>query len=221
MAVRQLRNTIHTQIRGKIRRWRVRDRREILDRAAHLYRTQGFHATTMAQIGAAVGILGGSLYHHIESKEALLYEIVEAGTRGLLSAVYEASRQPGSAGARLRAAILAHLRFSTDPARADYAVVFLNEIFNLRDPHMRRALLQLAKHYEDIFAGIIKDGVASKEFRSKVDVQMVVYAVLGMGNWTPRWFRPDGRLSVEQIANEYADLVVHGLSSRNTRPRET
>ena len=180
-----------------------------MDAAARLFRAKGYHGTSMTDIGAVLGVLGGSLYYHLDSKEELLYDVVDTATRGLLTGVYEVSRAPKPAAERLRAAIHNHLRFCVE--RSDYAVVFLNEIPNLRDVHMRRALLQLVKHYEDVFGRIIEDGVKAGEFRKGLDVKVAVYGILGMGNWALRWFRPDGRLSIEQVAEEFANLVIAGL----------
>jgi AcrR family transcriptional regulator len=185
------------------------ERQTIVDAAARLFRTKGYHATSMADIGAAVGRLGGSLYYHVESKEGLLYEIVEVATRDLLAGVRDLSRAPTSPAERLRAAIISHLRLCV--ARSDYAVVFLNEIQNLRDIHRRHTLLQLVKHYEDFFCHVIEDGMIAGEFRKGLDVKVTAYAILGMGNWALRWFRPDGRLSIERIAAGFADLVIEGL----------
>ena len=193
-------------------------RREIVDATARLFRAKGYRATTMADIGSAVGLLRGSLYYHIDSKEQLLYEIVEAGTHGLLGGLHDIARSPAPPGERLRAAILNHLRVLAE--RADYAAVFLNEIPNLRDPHLRRALLRLVKHYEQLFMQLIEDGMASGDFRKGLDVQTAAYAILGMGNWALRWYRPEGRLSIERIAAEFADLVVAGLRRRDEEPGE-
>jgi AcrR family transcriptional regulator len=185
------------------------DRQMIIDAAARLFRTKGYHATSMADIGAAVGRLGGSLYYHIESKEGLLYEIVEVATRNLLAGVRELSRAPTSPAERLRAAIISHLRLCA--ARSDYTAVFLNEIQNLRDVQRRHTLLQLVKHYEDFFCHVIEDGMVTGDFRKGLDVQVTAYAILGMGNWALRWFRPNGRLSIDRIAAGFADLVLDGL----------
>lgn len=122
---------------------------------------KGYYATAMADIGAAAGLPGGSLYYHVESKEAFLYEIVETATRGLLSAVLEIAHMPEPASDRLRAAIVSYLRFSTDPERSDYVVVFLDQIAHLGARHMGRVLNQLVRHYEPSFATIVEDGIAS------------------------------------------------------------
>ncbi len=193
-------------------------RREIVAAAAGLFRAKGFRATTMEDIGGAVGLLRGSLYYHIDGKEKLLYEIVEAGTHGLVSGLHEVARSPRPPAERVREAILNHLRVLAE--RADYAAVFLNEIPNLRDPHLRRALLRLVKHYERLFVQLIEEGVAAGDFRNGGDARAIAYAILGMGNWALRWYRPDGRLSIERIAAEFADLVLEGLRRRGRDGRE-
>jgi AcrR family transcriptional regulator len=185
------------------------ERQMIVDAAARLFRTKGYHATSMADIGAAVGRLGGSLYYHVDSKEGLLYEIVEVATRNLLAGVRELSRAPASPAERLRAMIISHLRLCV--ARSDYTVVFLNEISNLRDVQRRHTLLQLVKHYEDFFCQVIEEGMVAGEFRKGLDVKVTAYAILGMGNWALRWIRPEGRLSIDRIAAGFADLVIEGL----------
>jgi AcrR family transcriptional regulator len=198
----------------KAGRHAVVTRREILDAGARLFRERGYHATTMADIGAAVGVLGGSLYYHVESKEALLYEIMATATQGLLAALREVSQPPKPAAERLRAAIVNHLQFSTAPERNDYAAVFLNEIGNLRHRHMGRALTELVHHYEDSFAAILEDGIAAGEFRSDLDRRTTVFAILGMENWALRWLRPGGRLTVEEVGQRFADLILHGVVAR-------
>lgn len=60
-----------------------------------------------------------------------------------------------------------------------------------------------------------------RQFKKGLDVKTAVFAILGMANWALRWFRPDGRLSIERIAAECADLVVDGLRPREPETRET
>jgi len=202
--------------RRRRRRKRLRDqafRQEIIDAAARLFRAKGYRATTMADIGGAVGLLRGSLYYYIPSKQWLLYAIVEAGTRGLRSRLLEVAHSAKPPVERLREAILMHLRFIAE--HPDYAAVFLDEMRSLRNLKLRRAGRRLMNDYEQLFKALLDEGMAAKDFRRALDVQAVIFAILGMGNWVIRWFRPDGRLAIEQIAAEFADLVIDGLRIRD------
>src|SRR5262245_748429 len=69
------------------------------------------------------------------------------------------------------------------------------------------------KQYERYWQQVLREGVKSGEFRSDLDVQVVSYGVLGMLNWTYRWYEPRGRLGVREVAEQFSALTLAGLTS--------
>lgn len=182
----------------------------ILTEAARLFCKKGYHATSMEDLAAAVGIKKGSLYYYIESKEQLLFEIAElipprfiANVMALLEDTQLTAEQ------KLRTAIEKHLElFETETGLA-WSRVFLLEYRSLPREH-RGGLLEQRQHYENVLRRLIADGVERGEF-APVDVAMVTRAILGMCNWAIEWYSTTGKLSSKEIAASFSDLILKGL----------
>ena len=155
----------------------------ILEEAARLFCEKGYHATSMEDLAAAVGIKKGSLYYYIESKEQLLLQIAElipprfiANVTALLEDTQLTAEQ------KLRTAIMRHLElFETEMGLA-WSRVFLREYRALPAEH-RNKLLEQRRQYENVFRRLITEGVERGEF-APVDITLVTHAILGMCNWT-------------------------------------
>ena len=183
-------------------------RAEMVRAAARLFSARGYHGTSMRDLGNELGLLRGSLYAHIGSKEELLFEVVDAGGERFLERAAEAVHAPGSAAERLRLLLIGHVETATN--HLDAATVFLNEWRYLSDG--LRAVIQAKRdRYEAMVTEIVGDGVASGEFRRDADVRFAVLLVLSAGNWVYQWYRPGGRLTPKQIGERFADLIVKGL----------
>lgn len=182
-------------------------RDELLIVAARLFSQQGYHATTMQDIAEALGILRGSLYYHIEGKEALLYELMERGINELLSHVRPIVQM--DMGPREKLTVLIRRHTVTIARHPDFMAVFLHEWRSL-SPGRRRKILKLRDEYDHIVRQIIADGIANGEFRPR-DVRIATFGLLGLLNWIYQWYSPDGPLSPEEIADEFVDLVMYGL----------
>jgi TetR/AcrR family transcriptional regulator, cholesterol catabolism regulator len=181
---------------------------EIHAAALELFREKGYQATSMREIGDAVGMLKGSLYTYIRSKEDLLAPIFERCTEPL---VVEMERivADGSLDAheQLRAAIRLHVRQVAE--KLDVLTVFVTEWRQLSSESLA-ALRAQTERYVDLMVGIIERGIREEAFRP-VDPRMTVLGLIGMCNWMVRWYRPDGRLTPDQIAEHFFDLVLRGL----------
>ncbi len=182
-------------------------RKELLVAAARLFSRKGYHATSMQDIADELNILRGSLYHYIESKEGLLYELMELGVRTLLEQVRPIVESDLPPDEKLTRLIRQHT--VTIAQYPDFMAVFLHELKSLSPPR-REQILAYRKEYENLVRRVIAEGIAWGTFRP-VNERMVTFALLGMVNWVYQWYSPDGGLSAEEIGAIFGDVVLHGL----------
>jgi AcrR family transcriptional regulator len=182
-------------------------RADIVQAAAQIFRQKGYHATSMRDIADAVHLQKASLYHHIESKQEILLEILDAALDRLtadISAVVESDLSPT---VKLRLALKAYtLRLNED---RDLASVLLLEYRGL-DPKLRARHIARRDRIDQLWRRLVKEGVDAGEFR-RVDPVLTSFALLGVQNWMITWFRDNGRLTAAQAAEGFAELFLKGL----------
>jgi AcrR family transcriptional regulator len=182
----------------------------IMNVAMHLFGKQGFNGTSMRDIANAVGLLPGSLYAHIESKEALLLEIVADGIGRFLAAVEPHVASSGNPLDRLRKMIIAHVEVVADnPERSQ--VVFHQ--WRFLSPEYLPEAIERRKRYETCFVEVIEEGVKMGLIRSDLNHRIAVLSILGAMNWTPEWFSPNGRLSAAEVGDLMANTLLGGILS--------
>jgi AcrR family transcriptional regulator len=182
----------------------------IMNVAMHLFGKQGFNGTSMRDIANAVGLLPGSLYAHIESKEALLLEIVADGIGRFLAAVEPHVASSGNPLDRLRKMIIAHVEVVADnPERSQ--VVFHQ--WRFLSPEYLPEAIERRKRYETCFVEVIEEGVKMGLIRSDLNHRIAVLSILGAVNWTPEWFSPNGRLSAAEVGDLMANTLLGGILS--------
>jgi AcrR family transcriptional regulator len=185
-------------------------RQEIDAVAGELFHAQGYAATSVRDIARALDMQGASLYAHVTSKEELLWSIVDraatAFEAGAEAALVESAA--GDAVDRLAAFVEAHVEVITgDPERAS---VFVTEWRHLSEPH-REEIAGRRDAYEGGLHSLIVDGIASGAFRS-TDPAIAAVFLLSALNGIAAWYRPDGRLIADRIADHFVDLALRSLS---------
>jgi AcrR family transcriptional regulator len=180
---------------------------EIFEAATRIFREKGYHATSMQDIAEAVGLLKGSLYHHISSKHELLLEIFEAGMQEATREIEEIAYADLPPADKLRLAITRHVELIT--GNLDQATVFVMEARAMELEQRQRVVAQ-RDYFDRLFRRIIQEGVDAEVFRP-IDATLVTFALMGMHNWLILWYRRDGRLSPQEIAAIFVDLVLNGL----------
>lgn len=186
----------------------TRPRELELQRAAtQLFRERGFHATSMQDLAEALGMHRGSLYHYIAAKDDLLWTIVSEALEQLDAHVRPELDRPGRGLDRVRHAIAAHLRFAAE--HRDELSLLQIELRSL-PPERRRVLVERRDTYERHWRRALEAGIADGSFRP-IDVRLAGFMILSTCNWFTQWYRPDGPLSVEELAKLLADLLVDGL----------
>lgn len=191
---------------------------DIVTAAAKVFRTKGYHAATVRDIADEVGILKGSLYHHFESKEALLYLVVKEPIAQMWRTISEIAAADLSAPQKLERAIAAHLE--AFDRHYPQLFVYLRERESVKR-RFREMIGFSPKDYERCWQQILREGVESGEFRPDLDIQVASYGLLGMLNWAYKWYDPQGRLSVHEVAKEFTALALAGLAAGGSKPQLT
>ena len=186
----------------------LRRREQIIDTSAGVFAVHGFHGTSTIELCEANGLGKGPHYYYIGSKEALLAAIhdrvmdeVIAGAERVVDAGGTPTEQLTALGAELLDVISRY---------PDHVWVFLHEFPALTGDNASQ--FRSRRHqYERVVESVIAAGVDSGEFRD-VDPRLTSRAWLGMPNYTYLWLKPDGRLSAAEVAEQFSDLFVHGVT---------
>jgi len=182
-------------------------REDILDAAAQAFRQKGFHGASMQDVATAVNLQKASLYHHVSSKQELLLALLERALGLLTEHISGIANQELPADQKLRLMMRAYLVALAD--NSDLSTVLLFEHRSLDKKSHARHVPQRDK-FEGLWRDVINEGVRARVFDC-ADSGVAVRALMGIMNWTLTWYRPDGGKPIEKIADEYADLLFHGL----------
>ncbi len=189
------------------------DRHEqILAVAAGLFARKGVAATTVREIADEVGILSGSLYHHFDSKEAMVDQILAPYLRDLGTACDQALSAPADPATRLRGLISASLRVAA--AHPHATEIYQSDVNYLTQSERFGYLTDAAAQVRKTWLRVIEDGVASGAFRPDVDPG-IVYRLMRDAIWlSVRWFKPSTRCSPAKFAADCTSLFLDGLAAR-------
>jgi AcrR family transcriptional regulator len=178
----------------------------IREGAARLFAERGYHATGIAEICEAVGLGRGALYHHIGSKEELLFEISSLGLDELFEVSEAILAEPLGAAEKLRRLSRTLMRNLAENRAA--LTVYFREL-DLMSAEYRSRLVERRAGYQVLWEGVLAEGVERGEFIAPDPV--VVKGLLGMHNYSYLWLREDGRLTPEEIGDRFCDVVLAGL----------
>ncbi len=191
-------------------------RRELLDTAAEVFAAQGYDATTVRRIADAAGLLAGSLYHHFDSKESTLDEILSAFLDELLAGYATVLAAGLGPGETIQALVTESFR-EIDRHRAAVAI-YRKESRHLQDQPRFGYLADARHRFETAWIGTLERGVTVGDFRADLDVRLTYRFVRDTVWVAASWYRPGGQHSPEEIARQYLSMVLEGIASR-TRTR--
>lgn len=181
----------------------------ILRVAAELFARNGYHATGVAELCDAVRLGRGALYYHIGNKENLLFEISRAQVVALIEGaipVVEGGERPTEKFRVLARELMRNIANN----RAEWAVFFRE--FTALTGSRRTEILTARDTYEGLWARVVMEGVAAKEFRETDPI--LVKGVLGMFNYSYLWLRPQGRLRPHEVADIFAETALNGIRAK-------
>jgi TetR/AcrR family transcriptional regulator, cholesterol catabolism regulator len=189
-------------------------RTELLALAAGMFAERGFVSTTVRDIADAAGILSGSLYHHFDSKESMVDEIL----RGFLDELFGRYREIVAAGrdprATLREVVIASFE-CIDRRHAEVAI-FQNESKYLTQFDRFGYLSERNAEFRKLWLGLLNNGVGAGVFRADLDAELV-YRFIRDTVWVAvRWYQPGGALSARAVADQYLGILLDGISQPTT-----
>ncbi len=188
---------------------------DIIQAAAQIFRQKGYHGTSMQDIADAVHLQKASLYHHVTGKQDILVTILDQALDLLIEDIQQVAHSDLSPQDKIRSAMRTYVKRLTGDL--DLATVLLTEHRSL-DDELRSIHVVRRDRFESLWRKIVQEGIESGVFR-EVDARLTSFAFLGVLNWLITWYRHDGSLTGEQIADRFADLLLSGLvmPSKGTR----
>ena len=186
----------------------------ITDVAIDLFYQKGYFATSVSEIARRCGIQKASIYYHYPSKEAILFHIQRITMEELTGYLRGNLEGLTDVEACMRAAVRSHVRFHLNRQRETF--IANSELRGLTPDHYQE-IVGRRDEYEQIFQDIIQEGCESGAF-APVDVKILSYAILTLCNAGAMWFKPEGRMPVDAIADIYEAFVLQGLKTGRLGP---
>lgn len=175
-----------------------------------MFAQKGFAATTMRDIATGLGMEAASLYSHIKGKDELLDTICFGMAEKFLEGIREVNDIYFNASEKLRMAVRNHVRIACHSTAG--GKVFMDEWRNLPEPRLTE-FKWMRNEYEEGFRDILKTGETEGLF-NEVDEKFAVLTILGAINWVSEWYRPDGAMKPDQIADRLSSFVLTGLEKK-------
>lgn len=187
-----------------------RRRGEVIEVAAKVFAQRGYHETTIEDLIEASGMTRGGLYHYTQSKRDLLLAVIDELMRPLLAQARALVREPQPPEVHLRQLLrlwLAHVA-----SHRNHMIVFSQERQTLSHGAGWSEVRKARKRFERMLAQVLDRGREEGSFQI-ADPQLAMLMLLGAVNYTPQWFTAKGRLTPEQIADLYCDMLLRGISA--------
>jgi TetR/AcrR family transcriptional regulator, cholesterol catabolism regulator len=186
----------------------IEPRQEILRAAARLFQQQGYDATSMNDVAAALKLSKGGLYHHFQSKDEILYHIMSHAMDITEERVINVARRIEGAEERLRTLIRLHIEVVLSAEDREITVM-LHENHPL-PPALRRKINGRKKDYVHFVENLVADVQRQRNSTSQVTPRAAAFALVGMINWIYQWYKPEGSLTGDALVRQYTDIFFRG-----------
>jgi len=180
-------------------------RAELTRIAARLFAERGYQGTSLADLAEELGVQKPSLYHHIASKEDLLWEVAWEGAQAFADAL-DAVPAAAPAAERIRLALRAHLAVVAE--QLDVATVFVREWRHL-EGERRERFVEARRRYEERIRELFREGVEGSELRTDLDVGTAALLFLSAANWAYTWLRQGA--DTDALADRLYLVLLDGM----------
>src|SRR3954447_20481240 len=184
-------------------------RAELLAIAATLFAERGLRATTVRDIADAAGILSGSLYHHFDSKESMVDEILSTFQEELFGQYDEILASGADPRAKLEQAV--RVSFDAIDQHHSEVAIFQNDAAYLGTLDGFGYLAERHAQSREVWIRLLREGAAAGVLREDLDIDLA-YRFIRDTVWVAvNWYRPGGSLSSAQVADQYVTILLEGI----------
>jgi AcrR family transcriptional regulator len=189
----------------------VNRREELLAIAGRLFAERGFRNTTVRDIADAAGILSGSLYHHFDSKESIVHELLDTFQKQLFDRYDEIVASDLSPRQKLEAVVRAS--FDAIDRNHSEVAIFQNDAAYLSGFERFDYLLERNTRFRTLWTGLLRNAVDAGELRADLDVELVYRFVRDTVWVAVTWYRPGGPLAADEVADQYLTILLDGIAA--------
>src|SRR6266404_7185800 len=186
----------------------IEPRQEILRTAARLFQQQGYDATSMNDVAAALKLSKGGLYHHFQSKDEILFDLMNHAMDITEERVINPVKAIADPEERLRTLIRRHIAVVLSERDREITVM-LHENHPL-SPSLRKRINARKKDYVHFLENLISEVQRARGSKGTVTARAAAFAVLGMLNWIYQWYSPEGSLQEESLVQQYTEILFQG-----------
>lgn len=184
-------------------------RQALLVAAVRMFNARGFHATSLDDVAASLGVTKPVIYHYLGNKDRVLLECVRIGLDQLQAAAAEARRSDGSGLDRLKI----FLRRYAEVTMQDFGRCMVRTGDEALSEDSRRQFRAMKRGIDQALRGLLEDAAADGSARID-DVRLTAFTIAGALNWPARWYDPDKGATAEAIATTMVDILTGGLAPR-------
>jgi len=184
---------------------------QLIHAALVLFDSNGYPRTSVEDIVAKAKVTKGAFYHHFESKEEVLEIIHNVYVESQIELCKRIMSDGGNPREQLRELARATIT-NLNQYRAHVSVYMQDRRF--LTGQRKKNVLEKRSEIDKLFNSIIEDGVRGGFFRSDVSPKLITFGIIGMYAWVINWWKPSGSLSLQQIADQYVDVLLDGLNKK-------
>lgn len=188
----------------------------LIKAAAELFARQGYAKTSIQDVADEVGVLKGSLYYYIDTKEDLLFRILDDTRRETIQIVEDISELTDlSPLDRLRAYVKRHIEYNA--THVTNITVYYHD-FDSLSPELRKVVGRQNKRYEEFVEGLLEEAKEAGEIDAGLDIRLLTKSIFATINYLYTWYRPRGRVKPVAVADQFAEFVIAGVANSKASP---
>jgi AcrR family transcriptional regulator len=184
-------------------------RQAVLRTAAQLFNEKGFHASSLEEVADRLHVTKPTVYYYAKNKDEILFECVRIGLEMMQHAIRSVGESGGTAVEKLEAAMHEYAKIVT----MDFGMCVIRVGEEALIPENRHKLRRLKADIDREFRALIEQAIAEGSL-APCDPKLAAFMLAGALSWIGRWYRADGELSAEQIAEQATALLLNGLYAR-------